>query len=169
MRHALLIIAASFILAEAAGNADAATVSANLVNSITVTGNCSLSTSGFSTSINPTDNQAVDISASITTTCTAGASANVTLGQGAYAESGSTNAAPLRRLSNGALTPTFLRYALYSDSNRSTMWGNTSQSGVTVVGTGTAVSQTVYARILSGQTNVGSGAYSDTVVATITF
>jgi spore coat protein U-like protein len=62
----------------------------------------------------------------------------------------------------------FLSYALYSDTNRTAVWGNTSGTGVASTGTGAAVSLPVYGAVSSGQ-NVPAGSYTDTVVATVTF
>lgn len=63
-----------------------------------------------------------------------------------------------------------LQYALFSDAARSVNWGNT--VGVdTVSGTGTGAAEVlvVYGQIAAGQTSAGSGGYTDTITATITF
>ncbi|AMP00619.1 spore Coat Protein U domain protein [Collimonas arenae] len=79
-----------------------------MTNTVTIAANCSISTLGFTTTydpvvVNATANQ--DVTASVTTTCTVGASPVVTLGQGANANTGSTDAVPLRRLSSAAARP----------------------------------------------------------------
>lgn len=104
-------------------------------------------------------------SVAISTTCTNGSPATITLGQGANADASSTAAAPLRRMLTGT---TFLNYNLYSDAGNTTVWGDTSVTGVPVTGTGAALSTTVYGSIAAGQ-NVISGSYTDTVLATVTF
>jgi spore coat protein U-like protein len=65
-------------------------------------------------------------------------------------------------------TADYLSYQLYSDSGLTTVWGNTSGTGVGVTGTGAAVSTTVYGSVAAGQ-NVPTGSYADTVAATVTF
>ena len=99
--------------------------------------------------------------------CTSGASATITLNQGNNAASGSTDAAPLRRLSNGS--GSYLNYNIYQNPSRTTVWGNTAGTGQQVTGTGTLDNVEMYAVIPSGQTAATVGAYSDTVVATITY
>jgi len=90
----------------------------------------------------------------------------LTLGQGSHANTGSSDAAPLRRLQDSGSN--VLTYSLYQDSGRNTVWGNTALTGVSHTGTGSATSVTVYGQIAAGQ-NVPAGNYSDVVVATVTF
>ena len=81
-------------------------------------------------------------------------------------DSGSTDAAPLRRLANGT---DMLSYALFQDSGRSTVWGNTGGTGAGYTASSAAPTDvTVYGRIAASQ-SVPAASYSDTVVATITF
>jgi len=101
----------------------------------------------------------------VTVTCTSGASAVVKLGQGANSDTGSTDAAPARRMKSGA---NYLAYALFSDTLREVLWGNTAGTGVAHTGDGAAEVLTVYGSIGAGQ-NVPAGTYTDTVVATVTF
>ena len=103
---------------------------------------------------------------SVSVTCTSGASTTVTLGQGGNADMGSTAAAPLRRLKDAGTN--FLNYTLYSDTGRTTVWGDTGGTGVPHTGDGTLTALTVYGQIPGGQ-NAAAANYSDTVVATITF
>jgi spore coat protein U domain-containing protein, fimbrial subunit CupE1/2/3/6 len=102
----------------------------------------------------------------VTLLCTNGASATVTLSQGANADSGSTDAAPLRRMKHG--TTDYLSYLLYSDSGHNDVWGNTAPTGFVHTGNGTSTDLTVYGVLTAGQ-NKPVGAYTDTVVATVTF
>jgi spore coat protein U-like protein len=103
-------------------------------------------------------------STSLNVTCTSGANATVTLGQGSNADTDSTDAAPDRRMKAGS---NYLKYSLTQDGG-STTWGNTSGTGEAYPGIGTAQALTVYGSVAAGQ-NVPSGSYSDSVVATITF
>lgn len=149
--------------------AQAAEATANLGVSATVIANCAISTApvafGDYDPAVANASAALDGAGTVTLTCTSGASATVTLGQGANADTGSTDAAPVRRMASGA---NHLAYQLYSDSAGGTVWGNTALTGVAHTGTGSAVDVPVYGRVAGGQ-NVPAGSYSDTVVATVTF
>ncbi|PZV23475.1 MAG: protein U [Snowella sp.] len=108
-------------------------------------------------------------SASLGVNCTTGASAVITLSQGSNADTGSTDAAPLRRMK---LTTgnNYLSYNLYHDNSHSIVWGNTTDSGKPYTGAGTTQTFTVYAKMMQGVTSgAAAGSYSDTVVATITY
>ena len=63
-----------------------------------------------------------------------------------------------------------LSYSLYSDSGRTTNWGNVTGSWMSGTGTGTGTAQnlTVYGRIPASQSAL-IGSYADTVTVTITF
>lgn len=104
------------------------------------------------------------ITGTVTVTCTSGSAGVITLGQGVNADVGS-DAAPVRRMLAGT---DYLSYSLYSDTGRTSVWGNTEVTGVARTGTGAADAVTVYGSVAPGQ-NVPAGSYSDTVVATVTF
>ena len=150
-------------------NSYAGTSTANLSVTATVSANCTISTGavafGAYDPIVTNASSALDGAGSVSVTCTTGSAPVITLGQGANSGSGSTDAAPVRRMLSGS---SYLSYALYSDAGRSTVWGNTAGTGVSRTGTGAADALTVYGRVTAGQ-NVPSGNYSDTVVATVTF
>lgn len=153
----------------AAGPARAATATSNLSVTATVSANCTIATSavafGTYDPVSAHASSALNGTGTVTVTCTNGSSATITLGQGSNADTGSTDAAPLRRVKSGA---NYLSYALYSNSDRTTVWGNTAGTGVAHTGSGSATAITVYGQIAAGQ-NVPAGSYVDTVVATITF
>ena len=153
-----------------APSADAATQTANLSVTASVAANCAISTSavafGAYDPIVANATTDLDATGTVSVTCTSGASAGITLGQGANADTGSTDDVPLRRMNDGATG--YLSYALYSDSGRTTTWGNTVATEVAHTGTGAQANLTVYGRVTAGQ-NVPVGSYSDTVVATVTF
>jgi spore coat protein U-like protein len=148
----------------------AGTQTANLAVNATVTANCTISTAavafGSYDPVVANATTALNGTGSVTVTCTSGDAANVTLGQGADAATGSTDAAPLRQMKDSGSD--VLAYSLYSDGARSTVWGNTTATGVSDTGNGTAQTLTVYGSVAAGQ-NVPAGTYSDTVVATVTF
>lgn len=144
--------------------------SANMSVSASVTNSCTISAAAMSFgAYDPGVANAstpLDASAQLTVQCTLDAATNIQLGQGSNADTGSTDAAPLRRLSDGA--GHFLSYALDQDASHSTAWGNTAGTGVSHTGTGAAVQISVYGRIAQAQ-NVPAGSFSDSVLATINF
>lgn len=147
----------------------AGTATANLSVTATINANCTISTGtvGFGSydPIVTNATTALNGTGSVITTCTNASPVTITLGQGTNPNTGSTDAAPLRRMKNGT---SYLNYSLYSDTARTTVWGNTGATGVASTGTGSAVTATVYGAVASGQ-NQPAGSYSDTVVATVTF
>ncbi|MFO0749338.1 MAG: spore coat U domain-containing protein [Myxococcota bacterium] len=169
MRRSAVVCGAFLGLAIGAAPASAeGTVAANLGVGADVSANCLISTTyvelGDYDPVFTNASSPLDGTGKVTVTCTSGASAVITLGQGSFAAAGSDDA-PARRMSDG--NGHFIAYALYQDSG-STIWGNTPQTGVPYVGLGFASDVTVYGRAAAGQ-NVPAGSYEDTVVATVTF
>jgi spore coat protein U-like protein len=107
-------------------------------------------------------NADVDATGTVSLTCTNGAPYTVSLGGG---NSGATNPT-LRKLASGANQTT---YGLYRDAARTQPWGSTSGTN-TQAGTGSGLAQnyTVYGRV-PVQTTPAPGAYSDSVVVTVTY
>jgi len=159
--------AAVVALAIGCVNAHAATATANLDVTATISANCTISTSavafGTYDPISANNSTPLDATGSVSTTCTSGSSPTITLGEGANAASGSTASAPLRQMASGA---NVLGYQLYSDSSRATVWADTGVAAPAA--DGAAQSNTVYGRIAGGQ-NKPMGSYSDTVVTTVSF
>jgi spore coat protein U-like protein len=166
----LLAVAAAVTLALGTSGTDAATQTSNLSVTASVAANCSISTAavafGAYDPVGANASANLDATGTVTVTCTSGASTGITLGQGANADTGSTDDVPLRRLTDGSSN--FLDYGLFTDASRSTVWGNTAATDVAHTGTGSSTNLTVYGRIPSGQ-SVPTGSYTDTVVATVTF
>jgi spore coat protein U-like protein len=148
----------------------AGTATSSLSVTATVAANCAISTApvafGAYDPVAANATTPLDGTGTVTVTCTSGDAATITLGQGSNPGTGSTDAAPVRQMKDtgGAL----LGYSLYSDTGRTTVWGNTAGTGVAETGTGAAQAVTVYGAVAAGQ-NVPTGSYSDTVVATVTF
>lgn len=165
-----LTIAVLVAIAAIYGAAIAGTASSNLAVSATVSNNCTISTTavafGTYDPIVANKTTAATATGAVDTTCTTGDSTTITLGQGSNPASSSTAAAPVRRMLNG--TTNYLNYNLYTSSGLTTVWGNTSATGVAVTGTGAPVTTNVYGSVPAGQ-NVPAGGYSDTVLATVTF
>lgn len=159
----LLSVAALMSSAALAGTATAnMTPSANVTATCVVTGN----PVAFGT-YNPFTGAAVSQSTTISVTCTNGMTAPpITMGQGLHANTSSTEAVPLRQMSNGAAG--LLTYNLYSNAGATVAWENV--TGVTSpTPTGSAQNMNVYGKIDAGQTTALAGTYADTVVVTATF
>jgi spore coat protein U-like protein len=165
-RKALSLAVSVLALGVSAG---AFAASDNLSVTATVIDNCTISTAALAFGnydpIVANASSTLDGTGTVTITCTSGASALVTLGQGANADTGSTGAAPLRRMTDAT---NFLSYALYSDSGHTLVWGDDATVDVARTGTGAADPLTVYGQVDAAQ-NVPAGSYSDTVAATVTF
>ena len=146
----------------------AATATSNLSVTATVTATCLIATLPMAFGVyDPVSGQPSDGTGTVTVTCTSGSSATITLGQGSNAASGSTDAVPLRRMTDGASN--FLSYFLYQNTARTTVWGNTSGTSIAHTGTGLPVAITIFGRIPASQNVPAALLYSDTVVATVTF
>ncbi len=164
----IALIVTAIVLMTGAVAAYAATATASMTNTVTIADDCTIGATGFTTTYDPVVANATiaqTTTATVTTTCTLGDSTVVTLGQGANAATGSTPAAPLRRVTNGT---TFLNYGLFSDGTYTTTWGNTAGTGVAGTGTGLPVALTIYAQLPAGQAGA-AGTYTDTVIATVTY
>ena len=159
-----MAVAGAMVVAGPAMNA--ATATEDLAVGANVKVNCTISTAA----INFVDYDPVVAHASanlegtgtVSIACTKGATADIGLNLGSNA-SGST-----RRMKDSGSN--YLSYELYSDSGRTTVWGNASGSWLA---TGAAPSKnvrnfTVYGRVPSNQ-DVPAGDYDDTVVATVNF
>lgn len=144
----------------------AATTAGNMSVSTDVSLSCSMTVGamGFA-NYDPSSVEDLLGTATIESTCTAGGTAKITLGEGSSADTGSTPGAPDRRMVLGS---EYLSYAIYSDTNRTTAWGNTAATGKGITGTGSAANTTVYGKITAGQA-VGSGSFADSVVVTLTY
>lgn len=162
--HRLLAVA--LLIAPAASFAGTAT--SNMAVSATVANNCTISAGALAFgSYDSVAGTQVDGTATLTVACTIGSTNAITLGQGANADAGSSDAAPLRRMNDGGSN--YISYDLYSDAGRTTVWGNTVGTSASYTAASSASSAvTVYGRITASQ-DVPAASYTDTVVATITF
>ena len=134
--------------------------------SASVSNNCTISAYGMSFgTYSPTTGSRV--TGTVKTNCTLAASPVITLDQGSYRATNSSDTAPLRRLKNSG-SDNYLSYTLYQDYEKTAIWGNSTSTGVTVLGTGSEQSTSVYGETPAGQ-SVPAGYYTDTVTATIAF
>ena len=108
---------------------------------------------------------ALHATATVISTCTSGAAAQITMNAGNSAGSGSDDV-PVRRMTSEA--GDYLVYQVYSDVSRETVWGNAVPTGVALTGTGLPQTLTVYGSIPSAQM-VPEGDYNDQIVVTITY
>jgi len=164
VRRSMLRIAAAALLSLlSAAASDAATATATLKVQLTVTSSCvinSASTLNFGSQGVLIAN--VDNTSTLQVQCTNTTPYNIGLdaGQG----TGATVA--VRKMTSGAST---INYSLYSDTGRTTVWGNTVGTN-TVAGTGNGASQsyTVYGRV-PPQTTPAAATYTDTITVTVTY
>jgi len=104
----------------------------------------------------------VDQTSTIQVTCTNTTPYNIGLDAG----TGTGATVAVRKLTSGGAT---VNYTLYSDSGRTTVWGNTiSTDTVAATGNGAAQNYTVYGRIPT-QATPAPGTYSDTITVTVTY
>jgi spore coat protein U-like protein len=102
----------------------------------------------------------VDITGTVTVTCTSGQAYDIALNAGLA--SGAT--ITTRSMQNGSA---LLGYQLFSNSGRTTNWGNSSSTGwVAGTGNGSAQVYTIYAQIPAGEKGALE-AYTDTITASI--
>ena len=164
-RFTLATAVASLGLWSLGGNA--ATTTSSLQSSATVPVSCTIdSVTNISVAsydpINTNKSSDLTTTGGVDVTCTNGSTATIGLGEGANHDTST------RRLSDGGGTPTYLNYELYTDSGRSTIWDENTNT-VTHNGDGTSQSHTVYVKIPAGQNSAVAATYTDTVNVTVTF
>jgi spore coat protein U-like protein len=109
-------------------------------------------------SYNPLSGQNADSTGAVDMVCVPPAPYTISLspGQGSY---------DTRNLMSGSFR---LGYNLYTSVSRSVVWGDGTSGTATVNGNAATANYTIYARIPANQ-NVGVGAYSDSVLVTVSF
>jgi len=146
-----------------AGASHAATATSTFSVQVVLTATCTVSspsTLNFGTQGILSAN--VDQTTTVSVTCTNTTPYNVGLDAG----TGSGATVATRKLTSGGNT---VNYTLYSDTGRTTLWGNTVGTD-TVAGTGNGAAQslTVYGRIPT-QSTPAPGTYTDTITVTVTY
>jgi len=143
----------------------AGSTSSNLSVSATVNAQCTVTTGAvaFGT-YNPLAATSNDATGTLNVTCTNGTPWTAAAGVG----TGTGASMATRRMTSGS---NLLDYVLYTDSGRTTVWGDGSSSTSTVGSTGTGAAQptTIYGRLPGGQSSAPVGSYADTVAVTIAF
>src|SRR3954463_8918806 len=155
-------LAASFLIPWA-GAAHAASTTTTFAVQATITATCTInsaSTLNFGTVGVLAAN--VDQSSTIQVTCTNTTPYNIGLDAG----TGSGATVATRKMTSGA---NIVNYTLYSNSTRTTVWGNTvGTDTAAATGNGSAQSYTVYARV-PPQAPPAPGTYTDTITVTVTY
>jgi len=141
----------------------ASTTTSNFTAQITLAASCSINSAAtldFGSQGVLSAN--VDQTSTLAVQCTNTTPYNIGLDAG----TGSGATVATRKMTSGGNT---VNYTLYSDSGRTTVWGNTvSTDTVAATGNGAAQSYTVYGRV-AAQTTPAPGSYSDTVTVTVTY
>jgi len=155
--------AALALLPFVVSEAEAATATGSFNVQVTIASTCTVSsatTLNFGSQGVLTAN--VDNTSAITVTCTNTTPYNIGLDKGLNGGSVTT-----RQMKSGG--GALINYSLFSDSGRTTNWGNTVGTD-TVAGTGNGTGQayTVYGRIPS-QTTPAPAVYNDTITVTVTY
>ena len=149
-----------------APDAHAASASANLTVSASVTNNCTITTAplafGAYDPVVANASANLDGTGTVTIACTKGATTTIGLNLGNNG-TGST-----RRLGDGSSN--FLAYEVYQDGGRSTIWGNSGGALLTPPAAPSKAARdfTAFGRVPSNQ-DIPAGSYSDTITATVNF
>jgi spore coat protein U-like protein len=166
MRKQIVAPLAAGVLLALAGAAQAATKTASFTVSATVGKNCTISAANLALGEFVGDNN-LTAESDITVRCTNGTAFSIALDDGVTG-----SYAGRRMVGTGG---NFLVYNLYTDNTYGAVWGDDTGTTDVVGGNGTgmanALTRTVYGRLLAADNvaAVEAGAYSDTIVATITY
>jgi spore coat protein U-like protein len=160
LKTMIALTAAAAVLLIGGASATAGTATGTITVTASVAKNCTLSspTLAFG-AYDPTSGTPLDVSTTLTVTCTKTTPWTIALDNG-------LNFASSARHMKDAVSADTLTYEIYSDAPRTTVWNSTN----TVAGAGTPATQpSVYGRIPTAQFVTPAAVYSDSVVATITF
>jgi len=160
--HAISALLASAAMLSASSTATAATATGSLPVRIQILGTCSVVTGGLMDfGVHGSILSGVDAAGTLVVNCTSGISYTVELDAGA----GSGATVALRKMTLSGVT---IDYELYTDSARTTLWGDGTAGTSVLSASGTGVDDTlnVYGRVIA-QTTPSQGTYNDTVTATI--
>ena len=167
MRHSVITPIAAGLLLAMAGASHAATKTSSFLVTATVSKNCVISAPSLNLGIFDGTND-LTASSTISVNCTGSTPFSVDL------DKGSSGNYTMRTLVNG---PDTLNYNLYTTNGYTTVWGDTTASTGHGTGTGAGMGApqtqllTVYGRLraVDNAGAVGTGIYSDTIIATITY
>jgi spore coat protein U-like protein len=162
-RLGLLGVLATACLLQSVETPLAATATTSFTVSVTIAATCTInSASALNFGNQGILSTNVDQTSTIQVTCTNSTPYNIGLDAG----TGTGATVTTRKLTSGGAT---VNYTLYSDTGRTTVWGNTvGTDTVAATGNGTGQNYTVYGRI-PVQTTPAPGTYSDTITVTVTY
>lgn len=165
--------AAALLLGACASIVSAGTATTNFNVTTTVLDRCTVTSSGLSFgSYDPTNASSLRAQGTISAKCTKGDAVSVALNQGANPAPGSTPAAPIRRMTDGASH--YVPYHIYIAAPPSRAEWGTGAVGKNqppaqiAAGVGAPVIFTAYGALSAG-TNVPAGEYTDIIMAVVTF
>ena len=172
MSHRKVLAAAvAMVLGGATSSAWAATGNTTFTVTATVINDCIISSTNIAfANYDPTSATALTATGAVTAKCTKGDSVSVALNQGANPATGSTAAVPARQMASGT---NYLPYHIYIAATGTTEWGTgtvgtNEPAAQTAASVATALTFTTYGSLPAGA-DVPAGAYSDSVIATVTF
>jgi spore coat protein U-like protein len=150
----------------------AATETGTLTVNATVAGSCAVGNATLAFAVAPTvnaDGSGSQSSTNVTATtkvnviCTSGQSGSLSATDGA-----NYDATAGRRLSDGAATPTYIPYQLYTDAGFATVFDTTNV--IPVTGSGSSQEVDIYGKIAAADaTAAPRGSYADLVTLTISY
>jgi spore coat protein U-like protein len=150
----------------------AATQTSTFQVQATVVSSCTIATTGINfTNYDPVvanHTTPLDANGTVTVACTSGAATTIGMNQGSNQAATSTAALPKRQMASGATNR--VSYDLYQDTLHTTVWGDVGTGAAMTYNSTSMAAQTfnIYGRMVGGQ-DVATGAYTDTVTATIQF
>lgn len=147
-----------------ASSAYAATANSTLGVTMTINAGCTVAAGTVPFGSQSTLQSNIDQTGTVTVTCTNTTPYNIGFDNGANGASVTT-----RKMKGGASNTEFVSYSLFTNSARTSNWGNTvGTDTVSGTGNGSAQAITVYGRV--EPQSIGSpGAYSDAVNVTVTY
>jgi spore coat protein U-like protein len=161
-RTSVVSLIAAILLPLCQAPSQAATTTTTFNVSLTITASCTVSATALAFGSSGVIAANIDNTSTVTVQCTNTTPYNVGLNAGTGTGATVSN----RLMTAGGAT---VGYALYSDSGRTTNWGNTvgtdTKSGT---GNGSGQALTVYGRV-PPQSTPAPGAYSDTITVTVTY
>ncbi|MFC3551257.1 spore coat U domain-containing protein [Lysobacter cavernae] len=163
-RHFMTIVPGLLLAASATGSL-AATKTAQFQVRATLDPSCTIAASDLDFGSQGVLDASVDATSTISVTCTSGVDYNIEFNLGDWQSTNYSNRN--LRHTDGYTT---IKYQLYTDSARTSIWGNGNAGTQKKGGTGNGALQnlTVYGR-LPTQSVPKSGTYTDTITATINY
>ena len=173
-----LAIVSAMLLGTAGITAPAYALDASLSVSADINASCTISTTDLSfgtyDAIVANASQDLTETATISTTCTSGATSVVTMGGGdhpSFSRGRGPGSGTIRNMANEGST-SYLRYEIYADASHTIVWNysQVSMSSVaSVTGTGASQDMTVYGKVFKNQKDAAAGSYADTVTIGVNY